>query len=108
MSDSVKSRDAIGVLPMPISLLPFEKNSPLSKNTRAIFSTFKFQPCERSTSEQLLDRHPVGLSVFAKQMSEAAHKDFEKTRKRFAVSESNSAHGAKLLRATVDFGSSRT
>ena len=25
MSDSVKSRDAIGVLPMPISLLPFEK-----------------------------------------------------------------------------------
>ena len=25
MSDSAKSRDAIGVLPMPISLLPFEK-----------------------------------------------------------------------------------
>ena len=76
-------------------------------NTRAIFPTFKFQPCERSTSEQLLDRHPVGLGVFAEQTSEAAHKDFEKTRKRFAVSESNSTHGAKLLRATVDLSSYR-
>ena len=57
--------------------------------------------------EQWLDRHPVGLGVFAEQTSEAAHKDFEKTRKRFAVSESNSTHGAKLLRATVDHSSYR-
>ena len=55
--------------------------------------------------EQWLDRHPVGLGVYAEQTSEAAHKDFKKTLKRFAVAETNAVHASKLLKASVDWSS---
>ena len=55
--------------------------------------------------EQWLDKNPVGLAVYCEQTSEAAHKDFQKTLKRFAVAEFNPQHAAKLLKASVDYNS---
>ena len=96
MSDSVKSRDAIGVLPMPISLLPFEKNH-RSPRIRARYSQhLSFNHMEDPRQSSCLIAIQL-VSAFLQSKREAAHKDFAKTRKRFAVSESNSAHGAKAV-----------